>query len=106
MSFEERQELLRLVVDRITVEDETVRIETVIPQGDDYSQLRTRHGEPVEPPLLGGQMRHWHDLCTSFDGAQDERIADRMPACFIASEPVPFVVSSGHKSRVSMESDP
>jgi site-specific DNA recombinase len=50
MSFEERQELLRLVVDRITVEDETVRIETVIPQGDDYSQLRTRHGEPVEPP--------------------------------------------------------
>jgi len=36
------------VVDRITVEDETVRIETVIPQGDDYSQLRTRHGERVE----------------------------------------------------------
>jgi site-specific DNA recombinase len=49
MSFEERQELLRLVVDRITVEDGTVRIETVIPHGDDYSQLRTRHGELVEP---------------------------------------------------------
>ena len=48
MSFEERQELLRLVVDRITVEDESVRIKTVIPQGDDYSQLRTRHAEPVE----------------------------------------------------------
>ena len=49
MSFEERQELLRLLVDRITVEDETVRVDTVIPQGDDYSQLRTRHGELVEP---------------------------------------------------------
>ena len=51
MSFEERQELLRLLVDRITVEDKTVRIQTVIPQGDDYSQLRTRHGEHVEPSL-------------------------------------------------------
>ena len=49
MSFEERQELLRLVVDRITVEDETVRIDTAIPQGDGCSQLRTRHGELVEP---------------------------------------------------------
>ena len=56
MSFEERQELLRLLVDRITVEDETVRIDTVIPQGDDYSQLRTRHGELVEPPLGIGRI--------------------------------------------------
>jgi len=31
MSFEKRQELFRLVVDRITAEDETVRIEAVIP---------------------------------------------------------------------------
>ena len=52
MSFEERQELLRLVVDRITVEDETVGIETVITQGDGYSQLRTRHADNVED-LLG-----------------------------------------------------
>ena len=28
-------------------------IETVIPQGDDYSQLRPRHGELVEPLLVG-----------------------------------------------------
>ena len=52
MSFEERQELLRLVVDRIPVEDETVGIETVITQGDGYSQLRTRHADNVED-LLG-----------------------------------------------------
>ena len=50
MSFEERQELLRLVVDRITVENETVRIETVIPGPNDSGQLRTRRGELVEPP--------------------------------------------------------
>ena len=48
-SFEERQELLRLVVDRITVENETVRIETVIPGPNDGGQLRTRRGQLVEP---------------------------------------------------------
>ncbi len=46
LSFDERQELLRLVVGRVTVEDETVRIETVIPNPTEGGQLRTRRGEP------------------------------------------------------------
>lgn len=49
MSFEERQQLLRLVVDRVTVEDGTARIDTVIPGPKDGGQLRTRRGELVEP---------------------------------------------------------
>ena len=49
MTFEERQRLLRLVVERVTVEAGRVRIETVIPTGDDDAQLRARRGEPVEP---------------------------------------------------------
>ena len=49
LSFEGRQELLRLVVDQVTVENKTVRIETVIPTPADGGQLRTRHGELVEP---------------------------------------------------------
>ncbi len=49
LSFEERQELLRLVVEQVTVEDETVRIETVIPNPAEGGQLRTRRGELVEP---------------------------------------------------------
>ncbi len=48
MSFDERQELLRLVVDRVTVEDKMVRIETVIPNPVDGGQLRTRRAELVE----------------------------------------------------------
>jgi len=55
MLFEERQELLRLVVDRITVEDETVRIETVIPHGDDYSQFRTRHDDERTKANMAGK---------------------------------------------------
>ncbi|MFH1140405.1 MAG: recombinase family protein, partial [Chloroflexota bacterium] len=47
MTFDERQQLLRLVVERITVEDGRVRIETVIPMGEE-GKLRTRHPEPVE----------------------------------------------------------
>ena len=53
MTFEERQKLLRLVVERITVEDRRVRIETVIPTGNDDVQLRARHPEPVEGPGAG-----------------------------------------------------
>ncbi len=49
MSFEERQDLLRLVVDNITIENGTVRIDAIIPSGDGIGQLRTRRGEPVEP---------------------------------------------------------
>ncbi|MBI4234518.1 MAG: recombinase family protein [Chloroflexi bacterium] len=48
MTFEERQQLLRLVVERITVEDGRVRIETVIPTGDGGVQLRARHPERSE----------------------------------------------------------
>ena len=48
MTFEERQRLLRLVVERITMQGGHVRIETVIPAGWDGVQLRTRHPELVE----------------------------------------------------------
>ena len=53
MAFEDRQRLLRLVVERIIVEDGLVRIETVIPPGDDSAQLRARRGELVEPRPQG-----------------------------------------------------
>ena len=59
MTFEECQHLLRLLVERITVEDGHVRIETAIPTtGEESVQLRARHqgertkaahGELVEP---------------------------------------------------------
>ena len=48
MTFEERQQLLRLIVERITVENSSVRIESVIPTGHD-DQLRIRRGEVIEP---------------------------------------------------------
>ena len=54
MSFEERQELLRLVVDCFTVENGTVRIDTVIPGPKDDGQLRARRSELVEPQRCGG----------------------------------------------------
>ena len=50
MTFSERQNLLRLLVERITVEDGNVRVDTIIPTGDDDGQLRNRRGELVEPP--------------------------------------------------------
>ena len=56
LTFEERQHLLRLVVERIVVEDGRVRIETVIPTGDDDVQLRTRHPELVEEWVGGALM--------------------------------------------------
>ena len=49
MSFEECQELLRLVIDRVTVENGTAGIDTVIPGPKDDGQLRARRSEPVEP---------------------------------------------------------
>jgi hypothetical protein len=49
MSFEERQDLLRLLVDRISVENETVKIETIIPSGDNNNRLRTRRSR--RPPV-------------------------------------------------------
>ena len=54
MTFEERQQLLRLVVESITVEDERVRIETVIPVSGDDVRLRAHRPEPVE----GRARRH------------------------------------------------
>ena len=64
MSFEERQDLLRLVVESITVENETVKVETIIPSGDNENQLRTRPGELVEPFLRRAVLRQ----------AQDDRV--------------------------------
>jgi len=49
MSFEERQEFLRLVVNRVTVENGTARINTVIPGLKYDGQLRARRSELVEP---------------------------------------------------------
>jgi site-specific DNA recombinase len=46
LSFEERQQLLRLVVERIIVKDNSVRVETVIPaDGQKAGLLSTRHPE-------------------------------------------------------------
>ena len=49
MAFEERQQLLRLVVEQVTVSDDVVTVETVIPSGDHSAHLRTPRGELVEP---------------------------------------------------------
>jgi hypothetical protein len=48
MSFEEGLRLIQLVVERITVDDGTVSVETVIPNGPDDGQLRTLRPVPVE----------------------------------------------------------
>ena len=53
MTFEERQQLLCLVVDRITVESRRIQMETVIPTGEDAVQLHTRHPELVERRAAG-----------------------------------------------------
>ena len=52
MTFEERQTLLQLLVERVTVEDGRVAIETVIPSGHD-GNMRNPRREPVEPRLAG-----------------------------------------------------
>jgi site-specific DNA recombinase len=48
LTFEERQQFLRLVVEGITVADGRVKVETVIPI-DQTGKLRNARGEPVEP---------------------------------------------------------
>ncbi len=52
MGFEERQQLLQFLVERITVEDGRVTVETVIPAGDDRhdrpGELRLCHPDGVE----------------------------------------------------------
>ena len=54
MSFEVRQEHLRLAVDRVAVENGTARIDTVIPGPKDDGQLRARRSELVEPQCCSG----------------------------------------------------
>ena len=46
LTFDERQQLLRLVTERITVENGVARIDTVIPP--DQDNLRNRYPELVE----------------------------------------------------------
>jgi hypothetical protein len=48
LTFEERQQFLRLVVEGITLADGKVKVETVIPTEQD-GKLRNVRGEPVEP---------------------------------------------------------
>ncbi len=50
LSFEDRQKLLRIVVERITVEDNRVRIETIVPPDQDVLLLTRRPGL-IEGPL-------------------------------------------------------
>jgi site-specific DNA recombinase len=62
LTLEERQQLLRLVVERVTLIDGRVRVETIIPVDRDDDRLRTLRGEPfgrlrtgsVEPRLFWG----------------------------------------------------
>jgi len=46
LTFDERQQLLRLVIERITVENGVARTDTVIPP--DLDNLRNRYPELVE----------------------------------------------------------
>ncbi len=58
LTFDERQQLLRLVVEGITVDNGRVRVDTIIPTGD--SNLRNRYPEPVE-----GRRGRWFDKLTT-----------------------------------------
>ncbi len=51
MTFEERQQLLRLVVERVIVEDGHVQVDAIIPAPQD-GELCNRRGELVEPRNL------------------------------------------------------
>ncbi len=57
MSFEERQRFLRLVVDGIVVEDGRIKVETILPPGNEGT-LRNVRGEPVEPRVHGLGILH------------------------------------------------
>ena len=48
LTFDERQQLLRLVTERITVENGVARTDTVIPPGQD--NFRNCYPEPLEEP--------------------------------------------------------
>jgi len=44
MNFDEQQQLLRLVVDNIVIDQAVVRVETIIPLDHGLGQLRTLSG--------------------------------------------------------------
>ena len=46
-SFDQRNKFLELVVERCTVEDTKIRVDTVIPIADDDGQLRAHHAAAV-----------------------------------------------------------
>ena len=48
LTFDERQQLLRLVIEQLTVENGVARIDTMIPP--DQDNLRNRYPEPLEGP--------------------------------------------------------
>ena len=48
LTFEEHQRLLRLVVERVTLTENNVRVETIIPNKGDADHLRTLRGEPFD----------------------------------------------------------
>ena len=48
MTFEERQQILRLLIERVTVEGDLVKVEAVIPTEPGNGQLRNARGELVE----------------------------------------------------------
>ena len=48
MTFEERQQFLRLVVESVTVAEGRITVEAIIPSTSD-GKLRNVRGEPVEP---------------------------------------------------------
>ncbi|MCH8939550.1 MAG: hypothetical protein IIC27_00290, partial [Chloroflexi bacterium] len=48
LTFDERQQLLRLLVESVRVEDNLVTVETIIPTDSGSGELRTRHPELVE----------------------------------------------------------
>ena len=50
MTFEERQNFIRLVVDTIVLEDGRIRVETIIPPDHDGT-LRNSRRELIEPPF-------------------------------------------------------
>lgn len=51
LTFQERQQLIRFVVERITMQNGRVRIETVIPMGEPAGKLRTNVAERSEASL-------------------------------------------------------
>jgi len=60
MTFEERQQFLRLVVESVTVAEGRIMVETVIPQLSD-GNLRNARSELVEPPVIyATNTQNWY----------------------------------------------